>query len=46
MRGHWPSRFRSIYVLWGPGIRRETLPEFSMKDIAGRLATVLGVTLR
>jgi predicted AlkP superfamily pyrophosphatase or phosphodiesterase len=41
--GHWPMRYRSVYVLWGPGISHETLPEFSLKDIAGRFANVLGV---
>jgi predicted AlkP superfamily pyrophosphatase or phosphodiesterase len=41
--GHWPMRYRAVYVLWGPGIAQATLPEFSMKEIAGRLAKVLGV---
>ncbi len=43
--GHWPMRFRAVFVLWGPGIPRETLPEFSMKEIAGRLARILEVGL-
>ena len=43
--GHWPSRFRSVFVLWGPGIKRDALPEFSMKEIARRLAAVIGVSL-
>ena len=43
-RGHWPMRYRSVYVLWGPSIPRERLPEFGMKTIAGRLARVLGVS--
>ena len=43
--GHWPMRYRAVYVLWGPGIPHEELPEFSMKTIAGRLAKVIGVTL-
>jgi arylsulfatase A-like enzyme len=42
--GHWPMRYRSVYVLWGSGIPHQVLPEFSIKDIAGRLATVLGVS--
>lgn len=42
--GHWPMRYRAVYVLWGKGIRHEALPEISMKEIAGRLAKVLGVT--
>ncbi|HWB98168.1 MAG TPA: alkaline phosphatase family protein, partial [Bryobacteraceae bacterium] len=41
--GHWPLRYRSVFVLWGPGIARETLPEFSIKEIAGRLAKVIDV---
>lgn len=41
--GHWPQRYRAVYVLWGPGIAHEALPEFSMKEIAGRLAKVAGV---
>jgi hypothetical protein len=41
--GHWPMRYRSVYVLWGPGISHEAVPEFSLKDIAGRFANVLGV---
>lgn len=41
--GHWPMRYRSVYVLWGSGISHQVLPEFSIKEIAGRLATVLGV---
>lgn len=42
--GHWPTRYRSVYVLWGAGGRAERLPEFSMKEIAGKLAKVIGVT--
>ena len=42
--GHWPMRYRSVYVLWGPGIPHEVLPEFSIREIAGRLARVLGVS--
>jgi hypothetical protein len=30
-------------VIWGPGIPAKRLPEMSLKDIAGRLAAVLGV---
>jgi hypothetical protein len=41
--GHWPMRYRAVYVLWGPGISHQALPEFSMKEIAGRLASVVGV---
>jgi hypothetical protein len=41
--GHWPMRYRSVYMLWGSGIRAQKLPEISSKDIAGRLASVVGV---
>lgn len=42
--GHWPSRYRAVFVLWGKSIPHEKLPEFSMKDIAGRFAKVMGVS--
>jgi predicted AlkP superfamily pyrophosphatase or phosphodiesterase len=43
--GFWPLRadYRSVYVLWGPGVARERLPEIQMTSIAGRLASVLGL---
>lgn len=41
--GHWPMRYRSVYVMWGRGIPHQALPEFSIKEIAGRLAIVAGV---
>ncbi len=41
--GHWPMRYRAVFILWGKSIPHETLPEFSMKEIAGRLASVIGV---
>jgi predicted AlkP superfamily pyrophosphatase or phosphodiesterase len=41
--GHWPMRYRSVYVLWGRGIAPQVLPEFSIRDIAGRLSKVLGI---
>lgn len=44
--GHWPMRYRSVFVLWGPSIPHEQLPEFSIKEIAGRLASVIGVQIR
>jgi hypothetical protein len=34
-----------VYVLWGKGVAHEVLPEFSIKDIAGRFATILGVRI-
>ena len=42
--GHWPMRYRAVYILWGKSIPHESLPEFSMKEIAGRFAKVLGIS--
>lgn len=44
--GHWPMRYRAVFVLWGPGIRHEALPEFSMKEHAARFAQVLGIRMK
>lgn len=43
--GLWPTRpdYRSVYLLWGPGVRAQRLPEMQMTDIAARFAEVLGV---
>jgi hypothetical protein len=41
--GHWPLRYRSVYILWGTGMPHQVLPEFSLKEIAARLASVLGI---
>lgn len=43
--GLWPARrdHRSVFVLWGPGIKAATKPEMSMLEIAPRLASLLGV---
>jgi predicted AlkP superfamily pyrophosphatase or phosphodiesterase len=43
--GLWPTRpdYRSVFVLWGPGIKAEKLPEMQMTDITARLAEVLGL---
>jgi hypothetical protein len=40
--GHWPMRYRSVYVLWGRGIPHKMLPSMSIRDIAPRLAAVTG----
>ena len=42
--GHWPMRYRSVYIAWGSGVKAGRLPEISQKDIAGRLASLLGVS--
>ncbi|QOY91197.1 alkaline phosphatase family protein [Paludibaculum fermentans] len=41
--GHWPTRYRAVYAAWQPGIQAARLPEISQKDIAGRLASLLGL---
>lgn len=41
--GHWPARYRAVYAVWGPGIAAGRLPEISQKDVAGRLASLLGI---
>jgi len=42
--GHWPMRYRAVFILWGKTIPHAALPEFSMKEIAGKLAGVIGVS--
>lgn len=41
--GLWPGRpaYRSVFLLWGPGIRAERIPEISMLDIYPRLRAVM-----
>jgi predicted AlkP superfamily pyrophosphatase or phosphodiesterase len=40
--GLWPGRpeYRSVFVLWGPGVKAERLPEISILDIYSRLRAV------
>jgi len=43
--GFWPTRhdYRSVFLLWGPGIRQGQLGEIQMISIAWQLAAVLGL---
>ena len=41
--GHWPTRYRAAYMVWGAGIHAERIPEMSLKDVAGRIAALLGI---
>jgi hypothetical protein len=41
--GHWPTRYRSVCVLWGTGVKPGTLPELRLTDLAARLAEVIGL---
>ncbi|MFN0106483.1 MAG: alkaline phosphatase family protein [Bryobacteraceae bacterium] len=43
--GHWPTRYRSVYAAWGPGIRPARLPEINITEIADRLANLLSVKM-
>jgi predicted AlkP superfamily pyrophosphatase or phosphodiesterase len=45
--GFWPMRheYRSVFLLWGPGIRNESLGEMQMVSIADELAATLGLKI-
>lgn len=42
--GHWPTRYRAVYLAYGAGIRSERIPEISIKDVAKRIAALMGIT--
>jgi len=44
--GFWPTRadYRSVYCLYGPGVKAGQLKEMQLTDIARNLASVLGLT--
>jgi predicted AlkP superfamily pyrophosphatase or phosphodiesterase len=46
--GLWPGRpnYRSVFLLWGPGIKPERLPEMAMTAIYGRLKWLLELGAR
>ena len=44
--GYWPTRYRAAYLAWGAGIRPERIAEMSLKDVAGRIATLLGIPFK
>lgn len=41
--GLWPGRpaYRAVFLLWGPGIKAERIPEISMLEIYPRLKSLL-----
>lgn len=41
--GHWPARYRAVYLARGKQIKAERLPEMSMLEIAGKLAAFVGL---
>ena len=43
--GHWPTRYRSVYAAWGPGIPARRLPEMRLTEITNRLASLLSVKM-
>lgn len=47
VHGLWPTRadYRASFVLWGPGVKPQKLPEISMLDLAPTFAEILGVNL-
>ena len=42
--GYWPMRYRASFVLWGPGIRAERLPEMDMREAVKYFAGVLDLS--
>jgi len=44
--GHWPTRYRAVFLVRAPEIRAERLPEISMKDISQKLAILLGISFQ
>ena len=42
--GFWPGRpdYRSVFLVWGPGIHAARIPEISLLDIYPRLVEILG----
>lgn len=46
--GFWPLRhdYRSIYLLYGPGVAKERIPALEMVSLEARLAAVLGIDCR
>lgn len=41
--GHWPTRYRAAFALWGAGIQRGAGGEIDMLGAAGRFAAILGL---
>jgi hypothetical protein len=42
--GFWPTRrdYRSVFLVWGPGVTRREEPEMQMLSVAQRLAALMG----
>ncbi|WP_321471948.1 ectonucleotide pyrophosphatase/phosphodiesterase [uncultured Paludibaculum sp.] len=41
--GHWPTRYRAVYAVWGAGLTAGRLPIIQQTEVAGRLASIVGL---
>jgi len=41
--GHWPTRYRAAFALWGAEVERGRGGEIDMLEVAGRFARLLGL---
>jgi len=41
--GHWPTRYRAVFLMAGPGIQTQGLPEMDMRDAVKHFAKVIGI---
>ena len=42
--GHWPTRYRAVYAVWGEGGVARRLPEIGMEEIYERLSVLTGLS--
>ncbi len=42
--GHWPTRYRAVYAVWGEGVVARRLPEIGMEEIYERLSVLTGLS--
>ena len=42
--GHWPTRYRAVYLAWGKGLRAQRTPELPMQQIYERLRSLSGLS--
>ena len=42
--GHWPTRYRAVYLAWGKGLRAQRIPEVPMQQIYERLRSLSGLS--
>ncbi|MCX6589332.1 MAG: ectonucleotide pyrophosphatase/phosphodiesterase [Acidobacteria bacterium] len=42
--GHWPTRYRAVYLAWGKGLRAQRTPEVPMQQIYERLRSLSGLS--